>query len=99
MAIERVCVVGGGVIGSLYAAHLARRVDVGVLTRRDEHAAALRAGGLRISGKHEFTAPVAAAVDPAQLPEPDLVIVATKAPELDNAARRTAGRSAGVPAM
>ena len=39
--IERVCVVGAGVIGSLYAAHLSRVADVWVLVRRPEHARAL----------------------------------------------------------
>jgi 2-dehydropantoate 2-reductase len=92
MAIERVCVVGGGVIGSLYAAHLARRIGVSVLTRREEHAAALRRDGLRVSGKHDFTVAVDATNDPAELPPADLVIVATKAPEVGDAARRLAGR-------
>jgi len=41
VSIERVCVVGGGVIGSLYAAHLSRVADVWVLTRRPEHARVL----------------------------------------------------------
>ena len=40
---QRVCVVGGGVIGSLYAAHLARVADVSVLCRRPEHARSLNA--------------------------------------------------------
>ena len=56
MSIERVVVVGGGVIGSLYAAHLARLADTWVLTRRAEHAEALAATGLRVSGKSDFTA-------------------------------------------
>jgi len=99
VAIERVCVVGGGVIGSLYAAHLARRVGVCVLTRREDHAAALRAGGLRVSGKHDFTAALDATSDPGELGPADLVIVATKAPDVDEAARRLAGRFGGVPLM
>ena len=45
--IERVCVVGAGVIGSLYAAHLSRVAEVWVLTRRPEHARALEATGSR----------------------------------------------------
>ena len=32
MAIERVCVIGAGVIGSLYAGHLASVAEVSVLT-------------------------------------------------------------------
>jgi 2-dehydropantoate 2-reductase len=87
-----VCVVGGGVIGSLYAAHLARVADVSVLCRREEHARALKAAGLRVTGRHEFTAEVDAATDPADLGEADLAIIATKTTELDAAAQRLAGR-------
>ena len=85
------CVVGGGVIGSLYAAHLARVAEVSVLCRREEHAAALNEGGLRVSGRNDFTAELAAATDPAQLTEADLAIIATKTTELDGAAARLAG--------
>jgi 2-dehydropantoate 2-reductase len=80
------CVVGAGVIGSLYAAHLARVADSAVLVRRPEHAAALRTGGLRVSGRSELVAQVVAATTPAELPEPELVIVATKATSLEPAA-------------
>src|SRR5207237_83387 len=52
MSIERVCVVGGGVIGSLYAAHLAQRVETWVLTRRAAQSEALAAHGLRHSDAH-----------------------------------------------
>ena len=55
MSIERVCVVGGGAIGSLYAAHLSRVADVWVLTRRSEHARALEEQGLEVSGRSAFT--------------------------------------------
>jgi 2-dehydropantoate 2-reductase len=92
MVIQRVCVVGAGVIGSLYAAHLARVAEVEVLTRRDEHAAALNERGLRVSGKSDFTAPVRATADAAGLADVDLVIVATKATQLEDAARQLAGR-------
>ncbi|HZQ66232.1 MAG TPA: 2-dehydropantoate 2-reductase [Gaiellaceae bacterium] len=99
MAIERVCVVGAGVIGSLYAAHLARCVEVSVLTRREDHARALAAEGLRISGKSDFTASVYATAEPAELPEFDLGIVATKATQLEEAASSLAGRSAAATLM
>jgi 2-dehydropantoate 2-reductase len=79
------------VIGGLYAGHLARVADVSVLCRREEHARALNERGLRISGRHEFQAPVTAATDPAELPEPELVIVATKTTELDAALTRLEG--------
>ena len=84
--IERVCVVGAGVIGSLFAGHLGRVCDVSVLCRREEHARALSSHGLRVTGKHEFVASVAAATSPSALAEPDLVIVATKATGLEAAA-------------
>jgi 2-dehydropantoate 2-reductase len=89
--MRRACVVGAGAIGSLYAAHLGRVTEALVLTRRPEHARALNADGLRVSGRHEFSARVLAAADPAELPEPDLVIVATKATGLEPAAAALAG--------
>jgi 2-dehydropantoate 2-reductase len=83
--IERVCIVGAGVIGSLYAGHLAEVCDVSVLTRRGEHADALNREGLRVSGKSERQATVTASTDPAALPGVDLAIVATKATGLRGA--------------
>ena len=87
----RVCVVGAGAIGSLYAAHLARVADSLVLTRREEHAHALNKEGLRVSGRHDFVARVTAAASAGDLPEPELVIVATKTTGLDGAARAIEG--------
>ena len=77
--IQRVCIVGAGVIGSLFAGHLARVCEVSVLTRRREHADALNEHGLRVSGKSDREAHVTATDDPAELPEFDVAIVATKA--------------------
>jgi len=79
------------VIGSLFAGHLGRVAEVSVLTRREEHAAALNADGLRVSGRHDFVTRVRAATDPARLPEPELAIVATKTTELEAAAARLEG--------
>jgi 2-dehydropantoate 2-reductase len=78
------------VIGSLYAAHLARVADVSVLCRREEHARALEQRGLRVSGRHDFTARVRASTDAKSLGDADLVIVATKANELEDAVQRLA---------
>jgi 2-dehydropantoate 2-reductase len=89
---RRVCVVGAGSIGSLYAAHIATVRETLVLTRRAEHAEALNREGLRVSGRHVLTARVTAAADPRELPEPDLVIVATKSTELESAAAALEGR-------
>jgi 2-dehydropantoate 2-reductase len=87
------------VIGSLFAAHLARVGETSVLCRREEHAAALNARGLHVFGRHEFVASVRAATDPAALPEPELVIVATKTTELAAAAARLEGRWPGAALM
>jgi 2-dehydropantoate 2-reductase len=89
--ISSTCVVGAGAIGSLYAAHLSRVAKSCVLTRRREHADALNANGLQVTGRHEFTAQVTAADTPDALAEPDLVIVATKATGLEPAAGALAG--------
>ena len=78
-------------IGSLFAGHLGRVCEVSVLCRRDEHARALNEHGLRVSGRHDYVTRVRAATDPAELPEPELAIVATKTTELDAAAARLAG--------
>jgi 2-dehydropantoate 2-reductase len=90
--MARVCVAGAGVIGSLFAAHLARVADVSALTRREEHAAALRERGLRVSGRADFTARLEAATRPEELPEPELLIVACKGTDLDALAERLEGR-------
>jgi 2-dehydropantoate 2-reductase len=94
--VERVCIVGAGVIGSLFAGHLARVCEVSVLTRRREHAAALNAGGLRVSGKTEYLARVTATDDPDELPPFDVAIIATKASGLEAAARALDGRFPGA---
>ncbi len=90
--IERVCVIGGGVIGSLFAGHLAQVAEVSVLTRRQEHADALNARGLRITGRSSVHATVAAAADADRIEPFDVGIVATKATGLEEAARTLAGR-------
>src|SRR3981081_3881137 len=83
--MKRVCIVGCGAIGSLYAAHLARVAEVWAFVRREEHARALSRDGLRVSGKHEFHVSLKATTQPGQLPECDLGIVATKATQVEDA--------------
>jgi 2-dehydropantoate 2-reductase len=80
--MNRVCIVGCGAIGSLYAAHLARVAEVWAFVRREDHARALNRDGLRVSGEHEFHASLKATTDPDELPECDLAIVATKATQV-----------------
>jgi 2-dehydropantoate 2-reductase len=90
--IERVCIVGAGVIGSLFAGHLAQVCDVSVLTRRREHAETLNRDGLKVSGKSELHARVRASVDPDALEPVDVAIVATKATGLRGAVKALEGR-------
>lgn len=95
----RVCVIGAGAIGSLFAAHLAKVADVSVLTRRDEHARALNEQGLTVSGRHEFTARVRAEADPRELAAFDVGIIATKATGVEAAASSLAGQFPGALVM
>lgn len=83
--MKRVCIVGCGVIGSLYAAHLARVAEVWALVRRADHARALNRDGLRVSGKHSFSVALKATTEASELPDCDLGIVATKATQVEDA--------------
>jgi 2-dehydropantoate 2-reductase len=80
--MKRVCIIGCGAIGSLYAAHLARLAEVWAFVRREEHADALNREGLRVSGGHEFHARLKATTHASELPDCDLAIVATKATQV-----------------
>ena len=90
--MKRVCVIGCGAIGSLYAAHLARVADVWALVRRKEHADALNREGLRVSGTHNFSAQLRATANPYELPDFDLGIVATKATQVKESIERAGAR-------
>jgi 2-dehydropantoate 2-reductase len=81
--MKRVCVVGCGAIGSLYAAHLARVTEVWAFVRRRDHANLLNRDGLTVSGGHQFHVEIKATTDPNELPECDLGIVATKATQVE----------------
>ncbi len=76
---KRILIVGAGAIGSLYAAHLARVAEVWVFARRDEHARSINQHGIRVTGHNEFHTSLKAATNPADLPDFDFGIVATKA--------------------
>ena len=97
--IERVCVIGAGSIGSLFAGHLAQVADVSVLTRREDHAEALNREGLRVTGRSDLHARVTASADPDAIEPFDLGIVATKANGLDSAATALEGRFPGALVM
>jgi 2-dehydropantoate 2-reductase len=82
--MKRVCIIGCGAIGSLYAAHLARVAEVWAFVRREDHAQALSREGLRVSGKHEFHVSLNATTQPDQLPDCELGVVATKATQVED---------------
>ena len=84
--IRKVCIIGCGSIGSLYAAHLVRVADVCAFVRRPDHAQALNEHGLRVSGNgRDFTVRLRAESDPAKLECFDLGIVCTKAIQTEEA--------------
>ena len=88
----RVCIVGCGAVGSLFAANLAQLEDVEVwaydLAR--EHVDAINENGLRLSGAGDVVGRVRATADAAELPPCDFGIVATKAMHTAGAVAATA---------
>ena len=79
--MTRICIIGCGAVGSLFAAHLAQKgeVDVWAYDVWKDHVDAMRRNGLRLSGAADFTARLNATSDPAAIPRCDYGIVATKA--------------------
>lgn len=77
----RICIVGCGAIGGLFAAHLARLDDVEVWTYdvAADHVAAINRDGLRVQGHVDLVANVKARTDAREIPACELGIVATKA--------------------
>ncbi|MGD0213570.1 MAG: ketopantoate reductase family protein [Terriglobales bacterium] len=77
----KVCIVGCGAVGSLFAAHLARKgeSEVWAYDVWKDHVDTIRNHGLRISGADDFTARLNATSNAAELPRCDYGIVATKA--------------------
>ncbi len=92
----KVCVVGCGAVGSLFAANLAQLDDVEVWAydASQSHVDAINANGLRLSGAGEVLGRVQATTDAAALPACDFGIVATKAMHTEAAVAATAHASA-----
>jgi 2-dehydropantoate 2-reductase len=88
----RICIVGCGAVGSLFAAHLAKagEAEVWAYDVWKEHTEAIRNSGLRLTGAAEFTAQLHATSDPMELPHCEYGIVATKAIHTRNAIAQTA---------
>ena len=88
----RVCVVGCGAVGSLFAAALAQVEDVEVWAYDldQAHVDAINEHGLRITGAGELTGEVRATTDAGELPPCDFGIVAVKSMFTDAALAATA---------
>ena len=88
----RVCIVGCGAVGSIFAANLAQLDDVQVWAYdlAQEHVDAINANGLRLSGAGEVAGKLRATSDPGELPACEFGIVATKAMHTEPAIAATA---------
>jgi 2-dehydropantoate 2-reductase len=88
----KICIIGCGAVGSLFAAHLAKagEAEIWAYDVWKEHTDAIRDKGLRLSGAAEFTARMNATSNPAEIPRCDYGIVATKAIHTRSAIAHTA---------
>ncbi|MFZ0044097.1 MAG: 2-dehydropantoate 2-reductase [Solirubrobacteraceae bacterium] len=76
----RVCIVGCGAVGSLFAAHLAQAsgTEVWAYDVVQPHVDAINRSGLMLTGEADLTGKVRATSDAGELPACDFGIVATK---------------------
>ena len=88
----KICVVGCGAVGSLFAANLARLDDVEVWAYDLErmHVAAINEIGLRLTGAGDVLGHPHATAEAAEIPSCDFGIVATKAMHTEAAIASTA---------
>ncbi len=93
----RICVVGCGAVGSLFAANLATLDDVEVwaFDLNKAHVDAIKENGLQLVGAGVVTGRPTATSDPAEIPACEFGIVATKAMHADAAIAATAHAFAG----
>jgi 2-dehydropantoate 2-reductase len=88
----RICIVGCGAVGSLFAANLARLddVDVWAFDLAQDHVDAINRDGLRLSGAEDVVGRLRATSDATKVPACDFGIVATKAMHTSGAIEATA---------
>ena len=93
-ASVRVCIVGCGAVGSLFAANLANLDDVEVWAYDLDkaHVDAINLNGLQLTGAGEVLGRLRATSDAAELPACDFGIVATKAMHTEAGDRRDRAR-------
>jgi 2-dehydropantoate 2-reductase len=89
----RVCVVGVGAVGSLFAAHVAQveGVEVWGYDVVQPHVDAINRSGLRLVGEADLVGRVRATSDPSELPPCEFGIVAVKSMFTDAAISQAAG--------
>jgi 2-dehydropantoate 2-reductase len=94
---ERICIVGCGAIGGLYAAHLAQlpELEVWAYDVSVAHVEAINRYGLRLTGRVELVGRVRATTDAEEIPACRFGIVATKGMFTEQAIAATASRFAG----
>jgi 2-dehydropantoate 2-reductase len=90
--LKRIAIIGTGSMGSIYAALLADAGhDVWAIDAWPEHVEAMNRNGLRVEGKSgDRTVRLNASTDAADVGRADLVIIATKADGVEDAARAVA---------
>jgi 2-dehydropantoate 2-reductase len=88
----KICIVGCGAVGSLFAANLATLDDVEVWAYdlSAAHVAAINEHGLRLTGAGEVVGRLRATSDASEIPACELGIVATKAMHAESAISATA---------
>ena len=76
----RVCIIGCGAIGSLFASHLGRLQDVEVWAYDpyEPQVEAINKNGLKLTGLSDITVPVNARTDAGEIPECQFGIIAAK---------------------
>jgi 2-dehydropantoate 2-reductase len=76
----RICIVGCGAIGSLFAAHLAQlpELEIWAYDTSAAHVDAINCDGLRVVGREKLVARVNATAEPDRIPPCELGIVAVK---------------------
>ena len=83
--MKQIMIVGAGSVGGFFGAHLAKQNPHVSFLLRPKTLAAVQQRGLTIrSAAGTFTVHPPASSDPRQLPQPDLVILAVKAYDLDD---------------
>jgi 2-dehydropantoate 2-reductase len=81
----KIVILGAGALGSLIGAHLARAKEEVVLIARGERAKFIREHGIIVTGLADFTEPINVADNPHEVQEADVLLVAVKTYDTEEA--------------